>query len=217
MATNPVPVPTQSNDNTGLGYSPPEQPTNLINCELASNYANSYVSLAYASSYFSNHYNPAFAQQWLALTVGQQSQLLIQATSDIEQLNFVQSHTSPYYHSVVDSKGRLLMLNTENREAVKYNYYQSLQFPRSVDRHQDGSVFIPPAIQMAECEQALYVLTFDQSLLSNTMQGMISNKVTVGSLSVSQQFSGGLGMNLSPIVYARVKPYLRYGKRVVRG
>jgi hypothetical protein len=208
-----------SPDTTGGGPAPEQDPSVVIS-EIYSNWATSYCSLAFATQYFSNHWKPAFSTQWTALSADQQGLLLNAACSDIEQFRFVDRQAVPTYRYFVEpgydgKKGKVLIL-TPTREPIKYNYYQSLQFPRSVDVHQDGSVFIPLNLQRAQCEQAIYKLNFDESILASARQGVSIDSAKVGGLSVYQHISSG-GDNLAPSALAYIKPYLKYTRHLVRG
>ena len=203
-----------SPDLTGGGAAP-EQSASAVISEIYSDYATSYCSLAFASDYFAKHYRPAYSTQWAALSADQQGMLLNAACRQIEQFRFVDRQELPHYRFFVDpTKGRVLVL-TPRRDPIKYNYYQSLQFPRSVDIHQDGTVFIPMEMQWAQCEQAIYLLNFDETLLSNARQGLSINSVKVGSISVYQHLNSG-GDNLSPTALAYIRPYLKYTRHMVR-
>jgi hypothetical protein len=203
-----------SPDLTGGGAAP-EQSASAVISEIFSDYATSYVSLAFAADYFAKHYRPAYTTQWGALSADQQGMALNAACRQIEQFRFVDRQELPHYRFFVDPvKGRVLEY-TPRRDAVKYNYYQSLQFPRSVDIHQDGTVFIPMEMQWAQCEQAIYLLNFDETLLSNARQGLSINSVKVGSISVYQHLNSG-GDNLSPTALSYIRPYLKYTRHMVR-
>jgi hypothetical protein len=204
-----------SPDVTGGGATPEQDPS-VISSEIYSDYATSYCSLAFAVTYFANHYKAAYAVQWAALTPGQQGMLLNAACRDIEQFRFVDRQAVPTYRYFVDPvKGRMLIL-TPRRDPIKYNYYQSLQFPRSVDIHQDGTVFIPMEMQWAQCEQAIYRLNFDETLLSNARQGLSINSIKVGGgISIYQHLNSG-GDNLAPTAKAYISGYLKYTKHLVR-
>lgn len=213
MATYPP-----SPDLTGGGPAP-EQDASVVISEIYSNWATSYLSLEGATTYFANHYKAAYAVQWAALNAGQQGVLLNTACRQIEQFRFVDRQAVPTYRYFVQpavdgTKGSVLVL-TPRRDPIKYNYYQSLQFPRSVDVHQDGTVFIPMEMQWAQCEQAIYLLNFDETLLSNARQGLSINSVKVGGISVYQHLNSG-GDNLSPTALSMVRPYLKYTKHLVR-
>lgn len=207
-----------SPDMTGGGQAP-EQSTTALTSEIYSEYANSFCSVAYADSYFASHYRPAYATQWQALSADQKAQLLIQATADIEQYKFVESQSIPRFHWFVDptalpGRSRLLVLNPTN-QPIKYNYYQALQFPRNIDYKSDGTIFIPPHIQMAECEQAIYRLNFDETILSNARQGLSINSAKVGGISIYQHVGSG-GDNLAPSALSFIKPYLKFSRRMRR-
>jgi hypothetical protein len=204
-----------SPDVTG-GGSAPEQSASTVISEIYSDFATSYLSLAGATTYFANHYKPSYATQWAALNSNQQGTLLNAACRQIEQFRFVDRQAVPTYRYFVDpAKGRVLIL-TPRRDPIKYNYYQSLQFPRSVDIHQDGTVFIPMEMQWAQCEQAIYLINFDETLLSNARQGLSINSIKVGGgVSIYQHLNSG-GDNLSPTALSYIRGYLKYTRHLVR-
>ncbi len=60
---------------------------------------------------------------------------------------------------------------------------------------------------MAQCEQALYELTFDDSIIANRLQGLSRESVTLGTLKTSQTMTG-LGSNIGPAALSFVRPFI---------
>jgi len=187
--------------------------------------ANSYASVDFADFYFSKHINAATRSAWAALTEDnpesgqdQKSFLLIQACFDIEQFKYTARIEVPVYHWFFDpTVGRLLVMQP-TLEPIKYNYFQALQFPRNIDYRSDGTIYIPERILWAQCEQAAYLMTFDQSVLALRSQGLIQNEIRVGGtggVMVNQKFDRE-GTTLAPRALAFLKPYMRFQKRLVR-
>jgi hypothetical protein len=84
---------------------------------------------------------------------------------------------------------------------------QALQFPRNCDYTSSGTPYIPTEIIDAQCEQALYLLSVDESSISSQLQGVGSESVQAGSISTSQDFSR-VGTLLAPMAYELIAPYL---------
>lgn len=185
---------------------------------LAAENANSYVDVEYADSYWLDHYQTTKANQWAALSEAQKTSALISACRQIEGLRF----TYPYNPSSSSSgyeydRGSGLVIELIDRsQPIKSSYFQALQFPRVLDRDkEDGSFFVPEPVKEAQCEQAVYLLTFDESAIATRLQGIESESITVGPISTSQRF-GGVGTALAPMAIERLKPYLISSSKKVR-
>jgi len=134
-----------------------------LNSVIADERANSYVTAADFAAYWTNHWNGTLAATMLALTVPQTEMLLVQACRIIETLHFTEP-VDPLadYHLVYDSRQQQIRsVKTNYGRPQKYNYFQFLQFPRTLDIYQDGTLYIPYPVQAAQCEQAAYLYTFD--------------------------------------------------------
>jgi hypothetical protein len=182
--------------------------------------ANSYVDLTYADSYFENHFNSLKSTNWSNLSDEQKSQLLVMACWDIEQLRFVATTNTD--KSAVqgqlhwDSRqGRFTAYVTPSKSPVPYNAYQALQFPRNYDYKSDGSVFIPERVKMAQCEQAIYLYSLDETAMANRLQGIFLDRVNLGGISVSQEYAYQ-GVSIAPMVYEWLKPFLFRSGRIGR-
>lgn len=171
---------------------------------LSSDNANSYADVSYCDAYWEQHYSTIKSELWSALTEPQKVLLLVQACRAIERLRFtVSSVGSPDFQLRRAASPGVIVQTYVSPKPVKAVYTQALQFPRNIDTD------IPEPIKLAQCEQAVYLLSFDDSVIAAKLQGIDSEKTTVGAISVSQSFSGsGAGTMLSPMALEYVGPYL---------
>lgn len=182
---------------------------------------NSYVDVPYADNYFANHWSASLSSAWSAVSVAAKPLLLISACRTIESARFTTPiiRDASVWKSYYNRQTGLIMNFQLLREPVKFYYYQFLQFPRNLDIDPvTGANFIPEPIMMAQCEQAVYMLTFDQTALANRMQGIVTDSVSIGrgQIHVSQQY-GFEGSMFAPVAYEMVKPYLMRGPKLRRG
>jgi hypothetical protein len=193
-----------------------------LDAGVAAETANSYVTAAYADEYWQQHFSQVKAAQWAALTTARKESALIQACRIVESLRYTYDNKrggveKDYYKS--RSTGRLIEYPYKERP-VKYYTYQALQFPRSIDLDsQTAAPYVPEAVQMAQCEQAMYMLTFDEAALSSSLQGVASESITAGPVSISQTFkssSSGGGSLVSPTAFGFLKPFLIHIGRQLR-
>lgn len=176
---------------------------------LSGEFANSYADVAFADDYWANHWDTVSAGKWDALTDPQKERVLIQATRIIDTLRFTEA-VDPLqeYHLVYDSRNQQIRsVKTNYGRPQKYDYIQHLQFPRTLDVHLDGSVYVPEEIMMAQCEQAVYLLSFDSSVLATRLQGVSHDALNVGGVSISQRLEAN-GSMMSPVALQFCKPYL---------
>jgi hypothetical protein len=183
-----------------------------LNATISDQFANSYVTQAQADAYFAGHISTVKDAAWAALTTNQKASALIMATWVIEQLKFTVP-TVPwdatlqydnllhrYYYSSPAIPG----------SAVKWSSLQNLQFPRNIDTNYSG-VFIPEAIFDAQCEQAIFLATADDSVLTSIMQGVVSESFSGGGITISQRYENtGAGSTtlLAPLTKQFVNPYI---------
>lgn len=173
---------------------------------------NSYVDQAYADAYFGNHWDANKVATWNALTSSQKPQLLVAACRTIETARFTHAilRTDWRFHRYYNRLTMQVMNFQLLREPVRWYFYQVLQFPRNLDINPvTGALFIPEAIQMAQCEQAVWMVGLDKTALQNRIQGVTNDTVSVGrnQVHVSQQY-GYEGSEFSPDAYEMIKPYL---------
>lgn len=185
---------------------------------LSSETANSYVDAAYCDAYWEQHYLLEKAEQWSALSSTQKDLALIQACRVLETLRFtVPSYSAEQFDVYYDNHTRLIVSSASSASPTKAVYTQALQFPRSVDRDTSGAYYIPEAVKMAQCEQAVYLLSFSDSTLALSVQGVSSESTSVGDVDVRQTVSGR-GSAVSPVALEFVKPFLlKLSKPIRRG
>lgn len=182
----------------------------LINT-LMGELSNSYCDQNYADTYFDRHFNSTKTAQWSALSDEQKQQLLVQATWDLEQFRYTEDTNRE--HSVIqgtlqwDSRqGRFTAYVVPTKAPVQYSVYQQLQFPRNRDIRADGTVFIPDRVMMAQCEQAIYIVNFDETAVANRLQGINLDRVSVGGISTTQEYVHQ-GVSLAPLAFEFIKTY----------
>jgi hypothetical protein len=190
-----------------------------LDTTLSGEESNSYVEVEYADEYWASHFSSVKAALWSALTTAKKEMVLVQACRVIETVRFCEPsrydrRNRPDYH--YDRRtGMVFQFDEESRPERAY-YYQALQFPRNIDRDsQSGVYYIPEPILMAQCEQAVYLLSLDDSVLANSMQGVQSESIAAGSVRVSQQIAPG-GSMLSPTAYEFLKPFVRRTSSVLQ-
>lgn len=182
----------------------------LIN-DIGGEKSNSYVDIDFGDDYWENHFSASKSAQWAALDDDKKSQLLIQACMVIETARFTEpTDTDSAYHLEYDTvRKQFRSVKNTYGSPVKYFAFQNLQFPTTDTERVDGTLFIPQEIQSAQCEQALFLLNFDDSVLAAQMQGLKQDSVSLGTNSLSAtQIYGGKGSAYSPIARAFVAPYI---------
>lgn len=135
--------------------------------------------------------------------------LLIRACRSIETLRFTEP-VDPLaaFHLVFDTRTQQTRsVKTNYGRPQRFNYWQHLQFPRTLDIYQSGTLYVPPEIMAAQCEQAAYEFTFDTSILETRLQGVEREAVSVGGVSISQHLKGK-GTIVCAVAYNMAKPYL---------
>ena len=180
-----------------------------LDTTVADERANSYIDTQDLTTYWAGHWDTATAALIAALGSTQQTILLIRACRTIETLHFTEP-VDPLadYHLVYDSRQQSIRsVKTNYGRPQKWNYYQHLQFPRTFDVYQDGTLYIPPEICYAQAEQCAYELTFDPSILETALQGVTHDSVNVSGIAISQRINPK-GSMISPTAFNMCKPYL---------
>jgi hypothetical protein len=181
--------------------------------------SNSYVDAPYLIDYWTEHYNTALAAQVLALTTLQQDYLLVRSCRIIEALRFTRPVSRTDYQLRYNRlTGTVIDMSYLTREPVKFAYFQKLQFPRNLDIHiEDGTFIIPESILMAQCEQAAYMLNFDETAIANRLQGVTLDKTGVGrqQIDLTQEY-GAAGSMIAPMAYELLRAYLVSTQKVRR-
>jgi len=172
-----------------------------IDATVAGDSSNSYVDLTYADAYWADHYNTVKKAQWTALSNGQKNTALIQATRIIESVRFTLSSGGLESGLAYDPNQGFILSIVDSNELARSSVDQRLQFPRNLDYDSDTDVYsVPEGVKMAQCEQAVYLLSLDESAIANRMQGIVSESVGLGSgqISVRQDYISK-GTFLSPV------------------
>jgi hypothetical protein len=178
-----------------------------LNATVGAETANSFGTLVEADDYFSNYPNSVKRDSWSASSDDEKKILMIQATVMLNALRMVD-------HDIVSipTLGQRLALGayaTANTSlVVPSNMVQSLQLPRNIDIHTDGTYVIPTAAKWAQFEQAIYLKTFDDSVLAAQRQGIFRDGLTVEGVNLSQGYTGR-GDAYSPMAIALIRPLLR--------
>jgi hypothetical protein len=192
-----------------------------LDTTLGGELSNSYVDLDYADDYWGNHFSSVKAAQWAALNDDQKTQLLVRACSILETARYTYTNTLPQYSIHYDRRtGKVLDMNL-TRDPVKFYYYQRLQFPRNLDVHfisqPAGAQYIPEAVLIAQCEQAIYLLNVDETAMANRLQGITLDKVNIGSGAIeSTQEYAVTGSMFAPMAFEMLRPYMVKSGKVRR-
>lgn len=196
-----------------------------INNTLASEVSNSYVDVPYADDFWAQDYRSSYSTQWSGLSATQKINLLIKACKVIETARYCIPVTLPEYALHYDRRtGKVLSLNL-TRQPVKYYFYQRLQFPRNLDVYFQnppvgftlGQIYLPEDVLIAQCEQALYLLNFDESAMASQIQGISMEKTALGkgNLDVTTEYTNRPSM-FSPSAMELLRPYMVGGGKIQR-
>jgi hypothetical protein len=189
----------------------------VLDSSISGEHSNSYITVAECDDYWGNHYSTTKADVWNGLNDAQKVSALIQACRVIETARFVSDSGNGYVEP------QLYALNHQwigysPGQPVRANYAQCLQFPRNVDYDSTGSFYIPESIKMAQCEQAVYLITFDESTIGDRIQGMDLNSTRVGDVSIHNRFGGGKFSTYAPMALEYAKPFfLKSNVKAYRG
>lgn len=195
-----------------------------LNNTITSEIANSYVDLPTAAAYWASDYRTALSAQWAALTSAQQTGLLIDATRIIETIQFTLPNDVRDYVLYYDRRSRLTRLIDRNQQPFKFYYNQKLQFPRNLDVYVlnpptpelMGAIYVPEDVMEAQCEQAMFLLNFDDTTYASRLMGVVKEQVGVGKGAVTNteeyNHTGSLTM-LAPRAIEKLKPYMIKGGR----
>lgn len=190
-----------------------------IDSTLAGETANSYVAVSYCDDYWAQHYSSIKAEQWSELSAAAKALTLVVACRHLETLRFTSSqrkHDDGYAYEYNQRTGLVVGVRS-GTHVSKYLATQALQFPRNVDYNSAGTYYVPDAIKFAQCEQAVYLLSFDESAMVTHLQGVDYEEVTAGAVTVRQRLSGAGGSIMSPVAIELVRPYLLRSGVVGRG
>lgn len=169
--------------------------------------SNSYCDLAYANSYFAASPNSAKRDTWAAFSDAQKTIVLIQACQMLEALKCTMPWETPPPLGVRMTYGQNWP-RTSIWERYPAHMDQLLQFPRNIDYTMNtGVYYIPEPVMQAQCEQAYYLATLDESVLSDQLQGKRGDQITANSIELSTTYTGQ-GNAYAPMCIALMKPYL---------
>jgi hypothetical protein len=170
----------------------------------------SYISVRDTDLYFNGHWSLTKQDSWNAMETAQKERLLKTATHVLETMRFLDREAGG------TALPESLILNADDDiEIRRYSVTQRLSFPRNVDVDADGVPFVPQAIKDATCEQAVYIITFDEAVLATQYTGIIAETAEAGSVRMYANY-GRLGTMLSPIAAELIRPYLRPTRRLMR-
>lgn len=182
--------------------------------------SNSYCTVAYADDYFFNHWDTVKAAAWDALGFPQKTYLLVMACRLIETVKYTNQITIDEFQLFYDRRSGMILELDQTKEPVKYTYIQKLQFPRNLDRdYITGVVYIPEEIMMAQCEQAIYLTTYDETAVANRTKGIVNDTVGLGNgdLHLNQEYVSD-GSAFAPMALEFVRPYMiKSGSKLRRG
>ena len=174
--------------------------------------SNSYVTVNEANTFFNNHYIVAKKTTWATLSQPQKESALKRACQQLETLRVLDDDytTGSLPVALVTDAGYDL---TIHRAVID----QKLQFPRNLDLDTAGSPYVPQEVKDAQCEQAVYLLSFDDTALVTTTQGIVEEAVTAGAVkSYTRYTEGGTVTYLSPMVIELMRQFLRPSGRLKR-
>lgn len=184
-----------------------------IDATIGGSASNSYVTRAEATTYFANHYSLSKSVAWAALTITQQDAALLRATQIVDGIRVLDTELGSGALPVALVAHDMYDL-TIHRQMVG----QILSFPRNIDLDINSAAFIPQAVKDSECEQAIFLIAFDDSALQTQMQGILSESVQAGPVSTSTHYgaAGAAGSYVSPIVMELMHPFIRPTRRLKR-
>lgn len=181
-----------------------------LNKTLSDEYANSYIDVAYADDYWASHFSSTKAAQWAALSTDQKTNLLIEACRVIETARFTENVRlqNASYPLIYDRRRRVVLQINQDLLPVKFYYLQRLQFPRNLDRDvTTGNTYIPEPLMMAQAEQTVYTLNYDDTAAANRMSGVTQDSITVGNIRLHQTYVADASM-WSPMALEYARPFM---------
>lgn len=198
-----------------------------LDAELSGEFSNSYVTLDYADDYWADHFSSTQVSAWAALSDEAKTTLLILGCRNIEKYKFTQRAELGGVERLYfdDVRNAIRAYNEGNFDPYKYSSTQLLQFPRSIDVDTAGDTFIPEAIQIAQCEQALYIKDLDQTAITKALVGITAETVSLGKGQIyrsTKYASGkdGSGLaamtQLAPRALELISPYCLRNKKLRR-
>jgi hypothetical protein len=174
--------------------------------------SDSYVTVNEADTFFSSHYQTAKTSTWSVLSSAQKEAVLRRATQILDSLRILDTEygAGALPTSLVAYEGYEL---TIHRQLVN----QRLQFPRNIDIGVNDIAFVPQNVKDAQCEQAVFLINFDDSSIATQMAGIKVETVAAGSVRVRNEYTGtSLGSSLAPMALELMREFLRPTRRMQR-
>lgn len=165
--------------------------------------SDSYVSVTEANAYFATHWSTAKNTLWNTLNGVQRERVLRAACQVLEGLRCLDAE---YGGGALPTA--LMDLEHYDVTIHRLGFTQKLQFPRNIDIDANNVGFIRQEIKDAQCEQALYLIAFDDSQISTYLQGVYEESVSAGNVRVHTTFNRR-GTMVAPMALQLMTPYLR--------
>lgn len=172
--------------------------------------SDSYIDVANADTYFANHWSVAKASAWAALNTSQKEAVLRRACKLLDSMR------------VLDTELGYGVLPPQFVERYRYDLTihrqmanQALNFPRNIDCDINGTPFIPSAVPDAQCEQAVYLLAFDDSAIAARLTGISEETLSAGPVRTHTVYKP-FGNSFAPAAVDLMRPYLRPTRTVQR-
>lgn len=183
-----------------------------LDATLGGDAANSFVTVDEADTYFSNHFSTAKNTLWSGLTSAQKESVLKRACQQLETLRVLDYELG--YGALPLS---LLERGYADYTIHRLYPHQLLSFPRNIDLDATSSAYIPQAVKDAQCEQAVYMVAYDDSILQARLNGVADETVSAGPVRIHTTYRAGGGISLiGPMTLELMRPFLRPTNRIQR-
>lgn len=180
-----------------------------LDSTVAGQAANSYLPLEDADAYFANHYSLTKGSTWAGLAVSQKESVLRRACQILEKLRVLdQEYGAGAWPTALE---RDLYLYNVHR----YGIGQRLNFPRNLDVQPNGQPFVPQDVKDAQCEQAFYLLAFDEAPLQARLSGIAEESISAGPVRSDTTYRTD-GSMLAPMAMELMRDFIRPTNRVRR-
>lgn len=200
--------------------------------DLASQVSNSYCTLEFANNYWQGDYRAQLSTQWAALSDPQKTSALIAGCRVIEQVRFTVPTLARQWETRYNYRTQMVMSYNIDPQPSRYQLFQNLQFPRNIDvyylnmpadvtppdGYAPGMPYIPEEIMSAQCEQAVFLLNFDDGVLAEQVQGIVESTTTLGKgdVTITREY-GSRGLEIAPRALSLIKPFIVRNGGVRRG
>lgn len=173
--------------------------------------SNTYADQAYADAFFQDHYSISKSTLWAGLTAPQKESVLKRACQVLDSLRVLDTELGSGALPIA-----LLQRDTYDLTLHRLDIGQVLNFPRNIDLEPGTYTgFIPQAVLDAQCEQAIYLLTFDDSAMSTRMGGVSTETIDAGPVRSHSIYKSD-GTFIAPLVLELMRPFLRPSKKIRR-